>query len=196
MTVHDDAMTQLDTARLCLRAPREDDLQALQALHADPVGNGLSSCTAPSAGGCAAAQMQTWLAHWRSHGYGYWVLSERDRPEQPLGLGGLMNHTVAGRPGLYLYYRLCPQQWGKGYASEMALAVLEQAFGRLQLPAVQAVVQPANMASRKTLERIGMRLKGALGEVPGEPACLLYEVSAARYAERAQTPAAPAPFGA
>lgn len=198
MSSQDAAMTQLNTARLLLRMPREDDLDAMLALHADPVSNGLSSCDAPGSRACAAELMQSWLTHWREHGYGYWAMAEREQPDLLLGLGGLMNHTIAGRPGLYLYFRVRPSHWGQGYANEMAMAVLEHAFTQLHLPAVQAVVQPANMPSRKTLERVGMRLKGSLAEVPGQPACLLYEVSAARYAERPKTESESEPtlFGA
>lgn len=52
-----------------------------------------------------------------------------------------------------------PDHWGRGYASEAAAAVLEYAFDN-GLEEVVAVTAPANLASQKVCERIGMRHAG------------------------------------
>lgn len=196
MTARDDLLAPLETARLLLRAPREQDLDALYELHADPVTNRFSPGGPLHSREAAAALLQGWLAHWQAQGFGYWMIAERERPDRLLGSGGVMNRPVAGQPGLYLYFRFHPHAWGRGYASEMAQAALAQAFEPLHAQAVQAVVQPGNTPSRKTLERIGMLLKGSLADVPGQPPSLLYEISASRYATLPKTPPEPTPFGA
>lgn len=52
-----------------------------------------------------------------------------------------------------------PDQWGNGYASEAANAVLEHAFLG-GLPRVVAVTNPANESSQSVCRRIGMAEKG------------------------------------
>lgn len=188
--------TPLQTARLWLRALREQDLDAVYELHADPVTNRFSPGGPMQSREAAAELLQGWLAHWQAQGFGYWAIALRERPEELIGLGGIMSRPVAGQPGLYLYFRFRPQHWGQGYASEMAQAALALAFEHLQAGAVQAVVQPANTPSRKTLDRLGLLLKGSLADVPGQPPSLQYEISAARWATLPRTPADPTPFGA
>ena len=46
------------------------------------------------------------------------------------------------------------------------------------------------------LERAGLRLKGSLANVPGQPADLLYEIASAHYAEMPRLPPQATPFGA
>jgi len=192
----DDSFALLSTDRLLLRRPAEADLDALFAVHADPVSNRFHPSGAMRSREQAQALLQTWIAHWRSAGFGYWAIALREQPEQLLGFGGLMNQAIDERQSLSLYFRFHPQAWGQGYASEMALAALERAFTRLRAGAVLAVVQPANVPSRKTLERIGMRLKGAWADEPAQAPSLIYEMSAAHWAELPQQKPQVTPFGA
>ncbi len=189
--------TALETERLQLRTPRAlGDRDVMYALHADPVANRFSPKGPLSSPEAADALLQCWLAHWQTHGFGHWAIALREQPEKVIGFGGLMNRQVGGAEGLYLYFRFMPQYWGLGLASEMALAVLAQAFEQLGVSSVQAVVMAPNTPSRKTLERIGMLLKSSLADVPGQAPSLVYEMTAARFAELPKTPPAPTPFGA
>lgn len=47
--------------------------------------------------------------------------------------------------------------WGKGIATEAARAVLQDAFERRGLRRIIAIAQPANGASRRIMEKLGMR---------------------------------------
>jgi len=190
------APSGLETARLSLRAPRATDLDAVFELHADPVANRFSPSGPLTSREASDALLQGWLAHWQEKGFGYWAIAERAQPEQLLGFGGVMSRTVGGVTGLYLYFRFRPQAWGQGLASEMAVKALELSFERLHEANVLAVVLPANTPSRKTLERIGMLLKSSLADVPGQAPSLVYEMTAARFAELPKTLPPPTPFGA
>ena len=189
-------LAALKTTRLALRALQATDLDAVFELHADPICNRFSASGTPVVRADAQALLQTWLSHWQEFGFGHWAIAARERPEFVLGFGGVMNKTVDGVAGLYLYFRFRPQAWGQGLASEMALAALELSFKQLQRGHVQAVVLPANTPSRKTLERLGMLLKGALADVPGQPPSLVYEITAARFAGLPKVQPQPTPFGA
>jgi RimJ/RimL family protein N-acetyltransferase len=62
-----------------------------------------------------------------------------------------------GRTNYYdLGYRLLPQYWGCGYASEAAEASLRYGFEVLQLPVIHATVMRENRASCRVLEKVGL----------------------------------------
>jgi ribosomal-protein-alanine N-acetyltransferase len=190
------AFASTASARLLLRAPRPADLDVVFELHADPVCTRCSASATLGRRDEAQALLQGWLEHWQTYGFGYWVIAAREQPDFVIGFGGVMHKTIDGVSGLYLYFRFRPQAWGQGFASEMALQALGLSFDTLKQSQVLAIVLPANTPSRKTLERIGMLLKRALADVPGQAPSLVYEMTAARFAELPKTLPPPTPFGA
>jgi len=56
-----------------------------------------------------------------------------------------------------LGYMLSVEQWGKGYATEIALALVDAAFFDLRALRVISTVDVNNAASIRVLEKIGMR---------------------------------------
>ena len=56
-----------------------------------------------------------------------------------------------------LGYMLGAGQWGKGYATEISLALIEAAFCELRAERVISTVDVNNSASIRVLEKIGMR---------------------------------------
>jgi [ribosomal protein S5]-alanine N-acetyltransferase len=170
------------TRRLVLRPPRDSDLDTLMTLYADPAVTRFCAAATPHGRDATARQLQAWTHHWQTHGFGHWAIAEREQPDNLIGFGGLMHRSVAGHAGLFLYYRITPQAWGRGLASEMALYAFAQAFEQRQEPSVVAAVLPSNAPTRKTLESLGLRLKGTLADGPGSAAALLYELDADRWA--------------
>lgn len=170
------------TRRLVLRPPRASDLGTLVALYADPAVNRFCAAATPQGPDAVKAQLQVWMDHWQTRGFGHWAIAEREQPDQLIGFGGLMHRRVADHAGLYLYYRITPQAWGRGLASEMAMHAFSQAFEQRREGAVVAAVLPSNAPTRKTLEGLGLRLQGTLADGPGSAAALLYELNADRWA--------------
>jgi ribosomal-protein-alanine N-acetyltransferase len=170
------------TRRLVLRPPRDSDLDTLTTLYADPAVTRFCAAATPHGRDATARQLQGWINHWQTRGFGHWAIAEREQPDNLIGFGGLMHRSVAGHAGLFLYYRITPQAWGRGLASEMALYAFAQAFEQRQEPSVVAAVLPSNAPTRKTLEGLGLRLKGTLADGPGSAAALLYELDADRWA--------------
>ena len=191
-----DTLAPVNTTRLVLRPPVIADLETLFELYADPICNRFSAMGPPPSRESSMALLMTWIEHWQTSGFGYWAIADREHPEVLLGFGGVMNRTIEGVTNLYLYFRFRSQAWGLGLASEMAMQALEMAFQTLHQANVLAVVMPANRPSRKTLERIGMLLKGSLADVPGQPPVLVYELTAARFVTLPKTQPAPTLFGA
>jgi RimJ/RimL family protein N-acetyltransferase len=95
------------------------------------------------------------VAHWQQHAFGPWVFFEV-ATGMFVGRGGLRNSTFAGRECVELLYAVRPDAWGRGYASEMAAIALEEAR-RLRLAEVVGITMTTNLASRRVLEKAGLR---------------------------------------
>ena len=63
-----------------------------------------------------------------------------------------------------LGYCLADAAWGHGYATEAARALLQWAFGTLDLNRVQAETDTRNAASARVLEKLGFVREGTLRE--------------------------------
>jgi ribosomal-protein-alanine N-acetyltransferase len=65
-------------------------------------------------------------------------------------------------PCVEILWRLVPQFWGRGFASEAADAVLKMAYQTLAIPEVVAFTVVENVRSIRVMERLGMQrdLKG------------------------------------
>ncbi len=92
------------------------------------------------------------------HGFGFWAV-EAPWAAPLIGFVGLKHVTFAApfAPAVEAGWRLARAHWGKGYATEAARAALAHAFGPLNLPEVVSFAVPGNRASRRVMERIGMR---------------------------------------
>lgn len=60
------------------------------------------------------------------------------------------------QPAFEIGWRLSPHVWGQGLATEGAAAVLQFAFERQNLSEVVAITVPANLQSRRVMEKLGM----------------------------------------
>ena len=56
-------------------------------------------------------------------------------------------------------YRLHPDYWGRGLATEAAQAVRDHAFADLKLPRVISLIHPDNLPSRRVAEKNAMKLE-------------------------------------
>ncbi len=59
-----------------------------------------------------------------------------------------------------IYYKLHPDYWGKGYATEAAKTIILFGFKHLKLHRIEAGVATENTRSIKVLEKIGMTQEG------------------------------------
>lgn len=76
-----------------------------------------------------------------------------------IGWCGLDNLEPA-RPNPVIFYLLKAEYWGQGYATEAAGALLETAFCELALARVDGGAEFANAASKRVMEKVGMRYLG------------------------------------
>ena len=59
-------------------------------------------------------------------------------------------------PAVEIGWRLSHDAWGRGYATEGALAARDFAFGELGLDEIVSMTIPINTPSRRVMEKIGM----------------------------------------
>jgi ribosomal-protein-alanine N-acetyltransferase len=149
----------LETARLLLSEWSENNVALLARLSGDArvvryIGTGERWSPETAAEVSRAA-----LEHWQAQGFGWRVALER-RSAEPVGFAAL-NFVGEGTSGLgarevEIGWWLLPSAWGRGFASEAARAMCEEAFTRLGVPSIVARLQPENVASARVAKRIGM----------------------------------------
>jgi ribosomal-protein-alanine N-acetyltransferase len=61
-------------------------------------------------------------------------------------------------------YCLHPDEWGKGYGTELAKALLKFGFRKLKMHRIWATCDVHNLRSAKVLKKIGMKKEGVLRE--------------------------------
>lgn len=61
-----------------------------------------------------------------------------------------------------IFYGLSSEYWGQGLATEAAMAMLHYGFDIIGLKRIIAVVKPDNIASRKVIEKMGMKFEKIL----------------------------------
>ncbi|MCM1989039.1 GNAT family N-acetyltransferase [Oceanirhabdus seepicola] len=61
-----------------------------------------------------------------------------------------------------LFYGLSSEYWGQGLATEAAMAMLHYGFDIIGLKRIIAVVKSDNIASKKVIEKLGMKFKNIL----------------------------------
>ena len=148
-----------ETARLRLRLFEERDLDAVAAMYADPevmrhIGDGKTFTRGESWRSLAAA-----LGHWALRGYGLWALELKSTGET-VGRVGFIEPE--GWPGFELGWIVARPHWGKGYATEAAGFALGHAHVALGRKRVISLIRPANAASIRVAEKLGMESEGEI----------------------------------
>jgi len=144
----------LETKRLILRAPTNDDFASLAAFYA--------SDRSKHVGG-PATEEQTWrmlaceIGHWSLRGYGRWSVEETATGK----LAGLIGPWYPlGWPEPEIGWDLMNGFEGNGYATEAAMASLEYAYESLGWATAISLVSPPNDGSRRVAQRLGATRDG------------------------------------
>lgn len=94
--------------------------------------------------------------HLTTHGCCIGVLSLKD-DGAVVGIAGIQPLDA---PGAYeLAWWVWKDYWGRGYATEIAQALVAHARDDMGLKRIYAVIDPPNIASVRIAEKIGMRLE-------------------------------------
>lgn len=104
-----------------------------------------------------AALMACAETQWQRQGFGLLAIVELETGRL-VGEAGLQ--PLEQGPDIEAGYTLARAAWGRGYATEAARAILRWGFAGLGLQRVVAVADPANAASLRVLDRLGMKRLG------------------------------------
>jgi RimJ/RimL family protein N-acetyltransferase len=143
------------TERLRLRPIREADLPAWHGqVFSDPEVMRYLPSGVPVPMARTGEVFRRFEDAWERAGFGPWGIEITDS-------GAFVGHCglreVDELPGeVEVLYALGREHWGRGYATEAARASVGYGFDRLGLDRVLAFAVPANVSSRRVMEKIGM----------------------------------------
>jgi RimJ/RimL family protein N-acetyltransferase len=146
----------LRTERLLLRRWRPEDRPLFAELNADArVVEFLPRALAREESDAVADRIEN---HFALHGFGLWAV-EIPGLTRFAGFIGLATprFEAAFTPCVEIGWRLAAEHWGRGYATEGARAAIEFGFRELQLAEILSFTVPANVRSRRVMEKIGMQ---------------------------------------
>ena len=152
----------VQTDRLRLRSVEAGDAERLFEIYGDAATMRLVGRTGRPVADLEATRraVEAIRRHEQLHGFGLWALDERDG-ERLVGVAGLA--WVEGHgPEVEAAYILCRDRWGRGYATEALRAVLGIGHGQLGLERIVALAYLENDASRRVMEKAGMRPDGTV----------------------------------
>lgn len=148
-----DGRILLTTERLTLRTFRRGDLDAYFELNSHPdVYRWLGGEPLPRAWSDEIAEWANECVE--TQGYGL-VAVERTADGTFLGMTGL-HHQESFPDDVEVAWRLHPDHWGHGYATEAARAWVDHGFSACSLPRVISTTDHDNLRSQAVMRRIGL----------------------------------------
>src|SRR5262245_50140748 len=150
----------LETERLLLREFDEGDAAAFFALGSDPAVVRFTGDPGFTDIEHAREILRTRpMADYAKYGFGRWACVDKANAAV-IGFAGLKYLDDLGE--VDIGYRLLPAFWGRGLATEASRPFLDYGFARLQLQEIIGLVELANVASVRVLEKLGMAFVGML----------------------------------
>ena len=148
-------MTDIQTDRLLLRGWRDSDREPFARINRDPLV--MEFFPAPLSADESSALFDRIESHFEQHGFGLWAAELRDTG----GFVGFIGLAVPRfeapfMPCVEVGWRLDAAYWGKGLATEGARAVVRNAFDVLHIDELVSLTVPANVRSRRVMEKLGM----------------------------------------
>jgi RimJ/RimL family protein N-acetyltransferase len=143
---------ELRTERLCWRPA---DRAPFAAMNADPkVMEYFPALLSREASDASADRIE---AHFEEHGFGLWAV-EIAGVTPFAGFIGLSvpRFEAPFTPCVEIGWRLAADYWGSGFATEGAKATLAFGFENLRLAEIVSFTVPANLRSRRVMEKVGM----------------------------------------
>lgn len=162
-------MIVLRTERLELRELTPDDVDGLLEIFADPEAMWAYPSTKDR------SQTEGWIRDamdsYRVNGWGLWAVL-RQADGRFLGDCGPMLQPVEGEQVPELGYHVVRSEWGRGYATEAALACRDWFFDNTAHNRLVSIVWPPNTPSRRVAERVHARMRLFNWESSGTEECL------------------------
>jgi ribosomal-protein-alanine N-acetyltransferase len=157
-----DSFPVLETERLILREIRPDDVEDVFRIYSDPQVIRYWGSAPLIAIDEARLKIQSTAEAFQAREGIRWAFTRKGE-DRLIGSGGhwrLLKQHQRSEIG----YELAPEHWGQGLVAEAFGAILRFGFERMGLHSVEAHIDPANVASRRVLEKLGFVQEGYFRE--------------------------------
>ena len=145
----------LETGRLLLRTWRESDRRPFRELNADA--RVMEFMPGTLSAESSDEVMERIERHFERHGYGLFAAELRSTSAFIGFIGfAVPNFEAPFMPAVEIGWRLTSKAWGHGLATEGAREVLRFGFLDLGLKELVSYTVPANVRSRRVMEKLGM----------------------------------------
>jgi RimJ/RimL family protein N-acetyltransferase len=111
------------------------------------------------------------LTSYARNGFGLWCVVAKETG-LPVGMCGLIRRATL--PEVDVGFAFLPEAWGRGWAREVAAAVLGHARDVVGLKRLLAITSPDNEKSIRVLEHVGLRREGLIRLTGEERDTLLF----------------------
>jgi RimJ/RimL family protein N-acetyltransferase len=151
--------TLIETERLILRELVPDDAAGMFALDSDPEVHKYVGNKPITSIDQASHVIELIRAQYAANGIGRWAVIERATGNF-VGWSGLklMKEPINGHVNhLDLGYRFIKQYWGRGYATETAVASVRYGFEEMNRQHIYGITHIDNLASQNVLKKCGLK---------------------------------------
>ena len=148
-------MLPLTTPRLILRHWRDSDRAPFSRLNSDPrVMEFMPEILPPAESDHMAGRIES---HFEMYGFGL-CAAELRADNSFIGYVGLSVPSFEAHftPCVEIGWRIDSAHWGRGLATEGAREIVRYAFAVLHLPSLVSFTVPANLRSRRVMEKLNM----------------------------------------
>jgi len=149
-------MIVLETERLYLREWVPDDWVRFKPLVTDPDVIRYIHQGDPWTDERIQRRILEYIEFGQTRGWHLWAVIHR-ADSRLIGFCGFADYFL---PDVEIGWRLLPEYWGRGLATEAARATLDYGFRTWNFPRVISVAQTPNRASIRVMEKLGMTYDG------------------------------------
>lgn len=162
----------IESERLLFPRFTLEDLPMLIEQRSDPDVNKFLGGTKLQNPEALAKRIRFYISCYESHGVGMCAMIWKPSGEM-IGSAGLQ--PLDGTDEIEVGYSMIKEFWGKGIGTEAARAWLDHGFRNAGLDRIVAVAHTGNLASRRIMEKLGMKYEKA--EVHYGAECAFYAIS-------------------
>lgn len=146
-------LSLFQTERLLVRQLSSDDFDDMFAVYSDPEAMRWVDDGQP----ITQDECRYWIGvtqkNYETRGYGMSAIVLR-ATGKVIGFCGIVHPS--GQEVAEIKYALLQAHWGKGYATEMARAMIDYGYREYGLREMIATIAPDNLASQKVMAKVGM----------------------------------------
>lgn len=153
---HSDKNHMIETKRIYLRPFCINDIDPFAKICANPNVMRYIADGQPVSRDVIAEKMPEWIELYERQTYGLMALIMKET-NQLIGFCGFIHQIVDNSEYIELGYRLDEAYWGKGIATEAAVAVKDYAFNVLKIPMLISIIHHQNDASKRVAKKVGMK---------------------------------------